>query len=78
MELASVADQSRTHCFAQSFDHSLVSEKKYDIGTKGLEPRQLRRQLQQWRRIRLPRSASRVRQNAGPGPVDCCCLVTQL
>ena len=29
-----VADQSRAHCFAQSCDHSLVSEQKYGIGTK--------------------------------------------
>ena len=28
-----VADQSSAHCFAQSFNQSLVSELKYDIGT---------------------------------------------
>ena len=32
---------SSAHCFAQSFDHSLVSESKYDIGTKPHNPNRI-------------------------------------
>ena len=36
-----VADQCSAHRFAQSFDHSLVSELKYDIGTKQHVPNRI-------------------------------------